>query len=80
MDTSQDASYYGIWTNPVKLQTITYCEGDITIQTADTVAEYVEAIRLLAGWDGHRFKGIDPMMNPEMIARFTDIGLADLLH
>lgn len=29
-DTSQDASYFGVWVNTEKLQTFTFCEGDRT--------------------------------------------------
>ena len=29
-DTSQDASYFGVWVNPTKRMTITYAEGDVT--------------------------------------------------
>ena len=30
-DTSQDASYFGIWVNINKRQTFTFCEGDTTL-------------------------------------------------
>lgn len=30
IDTTQDASYFGMWVNPFRLEFITYCEGDIT--------------------------------------------------
>ena len=29
VDTSQDAPYFGIWTNPTTLTTVSYIEGDV---------------------------------------------------
>ena len=83
VDTSQDAPYYGIWTNPTELKIVTYCEGDVTTETAETVEEYVNAIRSLKKWHdehGLTFFGIDALANEALKARFTDIGLADLQH
>lgn len=40
-DTEQDAWYFGIWINPVKLETFTYAEGD----TIHVIAPSVEAFR-----------------------------------
>ena len=45
VDTKQDASYYGIWTNPKTRQILTFCEGDITVETAENDEEYIEAVR-----------------------------------
>ena len=82
VDTSQDASYYGTWTNPFKLVLFTYCEGDMTLQEAETVEEYVEMILNFKAWaDGFgAFKGIDAGMNNGTIERFIELGLGDLLH
>ena len=41
VDTSQDASYYGTWANPFKLEVITYLEGDIVIKKADNTDEFI---------------------------------------
>lgn len=83
VDTSQDASYYGTWANPFKLMLICYCEGDVTLQTADTPAEFVEALRGLKAWNeenGHRFTGIDPGFKADIATGFKALGLGDLLH
>lgn len=39
-DTHQDASYFGVWCNPSKLQTVTYAEGDITLCICSTPEGY----------------------------------------
>ena len=82
VDTTQDASYYGVWTNPETLQIVTYCEGDITVQTADSEAEYVEAVRNLHIWNVERgfWKGVDALCNAKIVAAFHRLGLEALLH
>ena len=60
-DTDQDAWYFGMWVNPVKLQTITYAEGDIIIVDCPDVehynAEIEDAIKFYG--EGYEFKAID---------------------
>jgi len=83
IDTSQDASYFGIWANPDLLIVATYCEGDITVRIAESDAEFVAEIREIKRWNednGHRFSGIDGMCNETLIDRFEALGLGDLLH
>ena len=83
VDTSQDAPYFGIWTNPTTLTTVSYMEGDIYKDIAENVEEYVEYIRKMkADYDamGRPISGIDPMLNDEISNRFKEIGLGDLLH
>ena len=83
VDTSQDAPYFGIWTNPTTLTTVSYMEGDIYRDTAESVEEYVEFIRKMkADYEkmGRPVLGIDPMLNDEISNRFKEIGLGDLLH
>ena len=82
VDTSQDAPYYGTWTNPTTLRIFCYCEGDTTLQQAETEAEYVKAIRELVRWatEAGYWKGIDSMCNDAITARFNELGLGDLLH
>ena len=68
VDTSQDASYFGTWANPFTLQIVSYCEGDVTIQTADNEAEFLQEILNIRIWNeenGHKFLGIDPGFNEE---------------
>lgn len=67
-DTDRDASYFGIWVNVAKRQTLTYCEGDVTIVDCD------DDDRLRAELaDMERFYGPIP---PVMWA-CNDIGLVD---
>lgn len=83
IDTTQDASYYGTWTSPERRQIFNYCEGDTYLTTADTDAEYVEAVRETAAWNKERgyWLGIDAGFDDRpLYARFVELGLADLLH
>ena len=77
MDTSQDAPYFGMWTNPNTREIVSYCEGDVTELTAETNDEYVKAIRESAKFYSD-FR-IDASMHPEMAKRFSVLGLDDLL-
>ena len=83
VDTQQDAWYYGTWANPFKLKIVSYCEGDITIQTADNPEEFVEEMQKIKTWNqeqGWKFYGIDPGFNGDLEKRFIEIGLKELLH
>ena len=83
VDTEQDASYYGTWANPFDLKIVSYAEGDITIQTADNVAEFVEEMEKLKAWNienGWKFYGIDPGFNERLADKFKEVGLGDCLH
>jgi len=83
VDTSQDASYFGTWANPTRRIIFTYCEGDCTVQTAETDQEFVEEIHRIKAWNddnNHEFKGIDAMCNTSIEAAFRNLGLGDLLH
>jgi hypothetical protein len=83
VDTSQDAIYFGTWANPEKLAIITYCEGDVTIQQAETPAEFAEELRHIKAWNeehGHGFKGIDDMGQLSIRNGFIAAGIADLLY
>lgn len=82
IDTRQDASYYGTWTNPERREIFSYCEGDTTLTKCETDAEYVQELQNLVEWSqgaGH-WLGIDPGFAPEMRAQFTRLGLDSLLH
>lgn len=82
IDTSQDASYFGLWANPERLLIVSYIEGDITIQQAENRGEFIREIRTMAQWNkdgGFRF-AVDGMCNETIIGGFTGLGLADLLH
>lgn len=83
IDTSQDASYFGTWANPQTLVIVSYCEGDVTIQTADNAQEFANELRNIKAWNDnndHTFKGIDPGLNSDIESAFASLGLDDLLH
>uniref|UniRef100_A0A6H1ZY62 Uncharacterized protein n=1 Tax=viral metagenome TaxID=1070528 RepID=A0A6H1ZY62_9ZZZZ len=82
IDTDQDAWYFGTWANPTTRTIVNYAEGDLTIERAETDAEFASRIRDLAKWNadnGYTF-GIDPMCNAAIEAAFRTLGLGDLLH
>jgi hypothetical protein len=87
VDTKQDASYYGHWTDPFTMEIVGYVEGDVTVYTAENEEEYIEEIRKMSDWHKEKgyWYGIDPGW-PEsencerLTAKFNDLGLSDLLH
>jgi len=80
VDTSQDASYFGTWANPFKLIIFQYCEGDTTMTECETEQEFCAEMRKIEGFDGYRFRGVDPGFNAPLLAKFEEIGLSNMLH
>ena len=82
VDTHQDASYFGIWTNPHQRKIVKYMEGDVSILTAETDAEYVEELRRLeaAYKQMEETLKIDAYTQPREKEKFESLGLGDLLH
>ena len=83
VDTGQDASYYGIWANPVTLEVAEYAEGDYTHKKAESKTEFIEELRIIEAYHTkyNDFIGIDPGWNIEPLTTlFTNLGLGDLLH
>ena len=83
VDTSQDASYFGTWANPHKLQVVSYTEGDICVIKADTPDEFKSELRNIQTWNtenGHKFLGIDLGFDVDLKQAFVDLELSDLLH
>jgi len=81
-DTGQDAPYFGQWGNPSELRVVTFCEGDVTIENADSPEEFADTVRRHAEWNaenGFRF-AIDGMCQPSIVEKFEGLGLGDLLH
>jgi len=83
VDTRSDAWYFGTWANPFKLAILTYAEGDVTLQVADSPDEFVHLLRRIQ--HGHKdwgsdFIGIDPGFDVRLANRFRNLGLGDLLH
>ena len=83
VDTSQDASYFGTWTNSLKRTVFNYCEGDTCLNTAYNEYEYIQELLEIKKWNfehGYIFKGIDPGFNKELKEKFTSLGLDELLY
>jgi len=83
LDTVQDAPWYGNWISPGSKMLLEFCEGDVTLTTCETDAEFSSEVRRVI--DRHTAQGtktplIDGMCNEGTIARFIDLGLGDLLH
>ena len=83
IDTGQDASYFGTWANPETLQIVCFCEGDVTIKTANDNVEFSNELKDIKHWNdknGHRFYGIDPGFSGDMKQAFINVGCEELLH
>lgn len=83
IDTSQDASYYGHWINPVERKILGYCEGDLVLTTCDNDAELQAELASMKAWNveqGHRFLGIDPGFSEPLKAALIAAGLAEYFH
>lgn len=81
LDTPEDAAYYGNWANPLELKFVSYCEGDITRITFESVEEMGRYIRSFYDWsrENHGEGGkIDPYYK-EVYEEFRKMGLGDLL-
>jgi len=82
VDTSVDAWYYGTWANPTTFTIVNYCEGDVYTTVADSALDFCDEIHKIVNYckeNGHHFKGIDPMLVPDLEQKFRDVGLGDLL-
>ncbi len=83
IDTTQDASYHGIWANPDSLEIVSYCEGDVYRERAENPQEFTEKILQIKSFQeslGHRLLGIDTGTRENMANKFRSLGLGDLLH
>ena len=83
IDTSQDASYFGQWVNPVLRWIFSYCEGDTTVTQCATNEELVSEIAKMKAWNlenGHRFLGIDPGFSVPLRSALVHAGLGEYLH
>ena len=83
VDSSQDAHYFGTWANPFKREIVNYCEGDVTVKTAETDGEFLDELLAIKKWNegsGFEMTGIDPGFNNELRDKFVKIGARGLLH
>jgi len=85
LDSSQDASYFGTWANPQKLEIFSYVEGDCCRTTCDNAKEFVSEIHAFVDFansvDTDGFRGIDCGCGDTRVKQlFIEIGLGDLVH
>jgi hypothetical protein len=82
IDTRQDASYYGTWTNPERREIFTYCEGDTTLVRCSTDDDYKQALRDVIDWNKQAgyWLGIDPGFKEAMKNHFVRLGFSEELH
>jgi hypothetical protein len=82
VDTSQDASYYGNWANPITLTLMSYIEGDITKHQAETQQEFKDELMRTIEWhkENDYWKGIDCMCSDEITKTFVDMGFDEYLY
>lgn len=82
LDTAEDASHYGTWAHPKRFKIVTYCEGDTTIQTADSAAEFKTLIDVVIRFHEKNgsWRGIDPGLDENSIRAWADLGLKSFLH
>ena len=81
-DTTQDASYYGNWINPLARKIVSYAEGDVTVEEYDSDEEFTEAVNKFVDWHkkGGYWKGIDDMCREDIRARLEELNLAHHRH
>jgi hypothetical protein len=81
VNTSEDASWYGIWACPARLVVFTFCEGDCLTVQCDTAAEFCDELRKVQAFADRqgKFLGIDPGSDPVKVAAWEALGLGDLL-
>jgi peptidoglycan/xylan/chitin deacetylase (PgdA/CDA1 family) len=82
LDTRQDASYHGIWINPVSLKLFSYVEGDTTLTECESEAEFITAARICFEWHKEHgyFIGVDAMEAGGAKQAFVRMGLGEYLH
>lgn len=82
VDTYQDASYFGVWTNPTSFEIFTFCEGDRTLERCADAEDYKNSLRTCLEFYDNRDRPtkIDAVFEPELAGKFTELGFADRIH
>tara|TARA_B100001093_G_scaffold344053_1_gene328823 strand:+ start:226 stop:615 length:390 start_codon:yes stop_codon:yes gene_type:complete len=78
LDTSEDASYFGNWVNFRDYKIVSYCEGDITIETCSNKEEFKKLLKKTVDFykfNQENFKGIDLLCNERIINDFNKLEL-----
>lgn len=82
VDTEQDASYFGNWTNPTERSWFSYTEGDICIVTCDTDEDYIAYVNETMNWyllRENRRPFFD-FLSPAIKAEFERLGLQEWFY
>jgi hypothetical protein len=84
IDTWQDASYFGVWTNPARMEIFSYAEGDTCLEKCTDAADYVDAVKRCISFYEHPRQPcrIDVFESrfPEIAKAFRDLGLGEFIH
>lgn len=84
-DTTEDASYFGMWINPITLQVCGFLEGDIVVSLHDSAESFRREVVEMIGFyhDDRRPPRIDPPAGDkrrEALDALSGMGLAAYLH
>jgi hypothetical protein len=78
LDTTQDAHYFGMWINPIKLRVMSYMEGDVVENQFESIDELTQYLT-----DMNRngeYVHIDPGLNSEFEQLFITLELDQFFH
>lgn len=75
--TRQDAWYYGVWVNAAQLETLCYCEGDVSHVTCDSREQFDAELKSMAAFHGASRRPCAVGYGPE--GAFTVVGGFHLL-
>jgi hypothetical protein len=81
VNTSEDASWFGIWACPSRLVVFTFCEGDCSTVQCDTPAEFCDEIHRVRDFAERQggFLGVDPGTDAAKVQAWRALGLGELL-
>jgi len=79
IDTSQDASYFGNWFNPVSRTFVSFTEGDLTMTACENDMQLIaELLRIMQFYDtDEQPVMLDPGFNLDVIRLLVQLGLTD---
>ena len=63
--TTQDASYFGQWCNPLSRTFVCFCEGDITITKCVNNVAYINNMQSIRDFHGEEFLFVNDIRNRE---------------
>jgi hypothetical protein len=86
-DTAQDAPYFGKWVNPFERKLISFTEGDVCIQTAESDDEFRATLAIDLVWQMDNFRRFRPSIDcaltigkeKDIHAKLTEFGFGDWL-